>query len=239
MIIKDYYKILGLTPAATAEKIKATYRKLAFQYHPDKTFGDKNAEAKFQEVQEAYEILSNAARKINYDYEYNKQLQKHNGTVNHTKTTNGFAQPNMGRNNQNQPLRPQTFLRRIIEIRKAVESVKQKGKKINQEAVYNRLCELLSKNNIALLQGWSDAKINGQIIHHTLQCCRLLSYYYVELISIRLAKLAGTDNDTIEKVYSFTQQKKRWRSIENHKELITYSFLAILFVIILYLLISI
>lgn len=52
------YNILGLTSVATQEQIKKQYRRLALQYHPDKNFGDKKAEEKFKEIQEAYELLT-------------------------------------------------------------------------------------------------------------------------------------------------------------------------------------
>ncbi|KAI9318246.1 hypothetical protein BX666DRAFT_1936491 [Dichotomocladium elegans] len=64
---KDYYKILGLTKTATDSEIKKAYRKLALQYHPDKNDGDAKAEAKFKEVGEAYTILSDPQKKMQYD----------------------------------------------------------------------------------------------------------------------------------------------------------------------------
>ncbi|KAI9487968.1 hypothetical protein BDB00DRAFT_773427 [Zychaea mexicana] len=64
---KDYYKILGLTKSATDSEIKKAYRKLALQYHPDKNAGDVKAEAKFKEVGEAYDVLSDSQKKARYD----------------------------------------------------------------------------------------------------------------------------------------------------------------------------
>ncbi|KAI8149668.1 hypothetical protein BJV82DRAFT_129515 [Fennellomyces sp. T-0311] len=64
---KDYYKVLGLSKAATDSEIKKAYRKLALQYHPDKNDGDAKAEAKFKEVGEAYAILSDPQKKQRYD----------------------------------------------------------------------------------------------------------------------------------------------------------------------------
>lgn len=67
--IKDYYTVLGLSSSATAEDIKKAYRSLAFQYHPDRNKGDPVAEAKFKEVAEAYEVLSNPEK-----YQNNNQF---------------------------------------------------------------------------------------------------------------------------------------------------------------------
>jgi molecular chaperone DnaJ len=64
---RDYYEVLGLTKGAGEDEIKKAYRKLAKQYHPDMNPGDKAAEAKFKEVSEAYEVLSDPEKKQRYD----------------------------------------------------------------------------------------------------------------------------------------------------------------------------
>ena len=64
---KDYYKSLGVDKNATADDIKSAYRKLAKKYHPDANPGDKNAEAKFKEVSEAYAVLSDPQKRATYD----------------------------------------------------------------------------------------------------------------------------------------------------------------------------
>lgn len=64
---RDYYEILGVTKSASADEIKKAYRKVAMQYHPDRNPGDKAAEEKFKEAAEAYEVLSDADKKAQYD----------------------------------------------------------------------------------------------------------------------------------------------------------------------------
>lgn len=64
---RDYYEVLGLTKKASADEIKSAYRKLARQYHPDRNPGDKQAEANFKEVQEAYDVLSDATKRAQFD----------------------------------------------------------------------------------------------------------------------------------------------------------------------------
>jgi molecular chaperone DnaJ len=64
---KDYYEILGISKDADEKEIKAAFRKLAKQYHPDLNPNDKEAEAKFKEVNEAYEVLSDPDRRAKYD----------------------------------------------------------------------------------------------------------------------------------------------------------------------------
>ncbi len=67
MAKRDYYEVLGVTRSASADEIKKAYRKAAIQYHPDKNPGDKEAEDKFKEAAEAYDVLSNGDKKARYD----------------------------------------------------------------------------------------------------------------------------------------------------------------------------
>jgi DnaJ-class molecular chaperone len=67
MDYKDYYKVLGVTHGASAEEIKKAFRKLARKYHPDVNPGDKKAEERFKEINEAYEVLSDADKRKKYD----------------------------------------------------------------------------------------------------------------------------------------------------------------------------
>ena len=62
---RDFYEVLGLKKEASVDEIKKAFRKKAMKYHPDKNPGDKTAEEKFKEVNEAYGILSDADKKIN------------------------------------------------------------------------------------------------------------------------------------------------------------------------------
>lgn len=64
---KDYYKILGIEKEATAEQVKSAFRRVAAKYHPDRNPGDKDAEHKFKEAVEAYEVLSNPEKRKLYD----------------------------------------------------------------------------------------------------------------------------------------------------------------------------
>ena len=67
MDYKDYYKILGIARGASADEIKSAYRKLAMQYHPDRNPGDKQAEDRFKEINEAYQVLSDTQKRARYD----------------------------------------------------------------------------------------------------------------------------------------------------------------------------
>jgi curved DNA-binding protein len=67
MDYKDYYKILGVERKASVDDIRKAYRKLAMQFHPDKNPGDKKAEDKFKEINEAYQVLSDEQKRARYD----------------------------------------------------------------------------------------------------------------------------------------------------------------------------
>lgn len=67
MDYKDYYKTLGVDRKASTDEIRTAYRKLAMKYHPDKNPGDKKAEDKFKEINEAYQVLSDEQKRAHYD----------------------------------------------------------------------------------------------------------------------------------------------------------------------------
>ena len=64
---RDYYEVLGIKRDATVEQIRQAFRKLARKYHPDVNPGDRTAEDKFTEINEAYEVLSDAEKRKRYD----------------------------------------------------------------------------------------------------------------------------------------------------------------------------
>jgi len=78
--VKDYYKILNLSVNANNDEIKKAFRSLAKKYHPDRNKDDKEALRKFQEVNEAYEILSNEDSRKKYDNERSKNKETNKET---------------------------------------------------------------------------------------------------------------------------------------------------------------
>src|SRR5947199_1429823 len=67
MDFKDYYSSLGVAKTATDKEIKQAFRRLARKHHPDVNPGDKSAESKFKEINEAYEVLGDPAKRKKYD----------------------------------------------------------------------------------------------------------------------------------------------------------------------------
>jgi len=64
---RDYYEVLGVERGASEEELKKAYRRLAVQFHPDRNPGDKQAEERFKELNESYQVLSDAERRAQYD----------------------------------------------------------------------------------------------------------------------------------------------------------------------------
>ncbi len=85
----DYYDVLGVSKDASDDEIKKAYRKMAMKYHPDKNQGDKQAEEKFKEVSEAYEVLKDADKRSAYD-RYGHQAFQQGGMGN---SSGGFHDP--------------------------------------------------------------------------------------------------------------------------------------------------
>jgi molecular chaperone DnaJ len=86
---RDYYEILGVSKSAGTDEVKKAYRKVAMQFHPDRNPGDKAAEEKFKEAAEAYEILSDADKKAQYD------RYGHAGVAGHGRGGHGGGQGGM------------------------------------------------------------------------------------------------------------------------------------------------
>src|SRR2546430_8896833 len=94
MEYKDYYKILNVSRGASADEIKKAFRKLARKYHPDVNPGDKKAELRFKEINEAYEVLSDPDKRRKYDTlgpNWQEQFGPPSGAGRRTYTHGGLA----------------------------------------------------------------------------------------------------------------------------------------------------
>lgn len=88
--MKNYYEVLGISKTASADEIKKAYRNLAFKYHPDRNSGDKVAEEKFKEINEAYDVLSDEKKRADYD-SFGTSNPHYSGTNNSYNRNNDFT----------------------------------------------------------------------------------------------------------------------------------------------------
>lgn len=123
--MKDYYKILGVEESASTDDIKKAFRKLAREYHPDKTGGDKNKEKIFMEINEAYEILGNEESRKNYHNKGNNN--KNNPTQSNEKNySKGFDMNDFEKHFEN-----------FFGFSKEGEKVNKNSQKINTDNMFN------------------------------------------------------------------------------------------------------
>ena len=194
MLLKDYYKILEVGPAATYTDIKKSYRRLALQYHPDKNFGNQLYEAKFKEIKEAYEVLSDIKKRTEYNSKRNSYTEA-------------------GRKKTYNTVNSHTILHQVVEFRKKVAVLDPD--RMNKVALFQQILLLLSRNNVSILQQNHDAKVNKRVIEELLFCSRFLPYANVEKICFKLTELAGTDNAMYSRIYNFSKEvriRSYWNS---------------------------
>ena len=87
--VRNYYEMLGVNKNASSNEIKKAYRTLAIKYHPDRNLGNKAAEEKFKDINEAYEVLSDQTRRVQYDQSLNNRKPFKGGIGNFGRGNNG------------------------------------------------------------------------------------------------------------------------------------------------------
>jgi molecular chaperone DnaJ len=195
MSSKDYYRLLGVKPNATNDEIKKSYRRLALKYHPDKNPDDALAEATFKEVAEAYDILSDPKKRENYHY---KRFSTYDYKY-----------------HEEHAITPRSILSDAIKLQKLVE--KADPFRINRDALLFQLEQILSEDNLQLLQNENQTSINQQIVEALLPASKPLHYRYIEIIVHNLLMLAD-DNIYLEnKITDFLNRQKRSDKWKNYK----------------------
>ncbi len=198
MTTKDYYQELELPYTATGEDIRRAFRKLAFQFHPDKNDGDAVAEEKFKAIQEAYFILSDAQRRENY----------------HLKSRYPLI-------NRRTPAKPVTAFSILNQCRKLNDKIAEMDIfRMSQQALFEQIMLLVEDRNISIIQQSGDEKIALQITNELLKSSKPLAFSYVEQINTRLALLAGSNNEQISQIYHHTKTRRRISYWERYNGLV-------------------
>lgn len=188
MVLKDYYTILELSPSASPDEVKKAYRRLAHQYHPDKTGSDPYAAAQFAAIKEAYEILTNPVRKDHY-------LQQR-----------WYAQ-SMGKRAKQQILTPVLLLQQMLELEQYTRRLDEH--RMDKEGLYHYLCDILSDENIRLLNTFREAGINKQIVLLALRAGQLLPWHFIMDLTGRLQKIDTADQGTAGMIDRFIRHRKQ------------------------------
>ncbi|MBS1584110.1 MAG: J domain-containing protein [Bacteroidetes bacterium] len=169
MRIKDHYKTLGISPAATLQDIKKAYRKLAFQYHPDQNPDNAFAEANFKEIQEAYSILSHVGKRRQYDEE--RWL---------------MGMGNKAR--EQQAITPQWILaecRKLVHHMSAIDTYR-----MSHRSLRDYISLLLSDAHIGVLKNHNDTLADQAIIQEILTATHHMQYDYMLDVCERLIQIA-------------------------------------------------
>ncbi|MBK6384941.1 MAG: DnaJ domain-containing protein [Chitinophagaceae bacterium] len=188
MHLKDYYQLLELKPSATLPEIKKAYRKLALLYHPDKNQNDPYAAARFTAIKEAYEVLTNPAKKEYY-------LQQR------------WYEQSTGKRKTQDIITPVSVLKQSLELEKYVSGLDVF--RMDKQGLKDYILGLLPDSVIEQLKTFNEPETNSQIISIILRAMRPLPNLYIKDILIQLNKLAGEDEIARLVITGYTQKTRK------------------------------
>ena len=188
MHLKDYYRILELETSATQQEIKKAYRQLAHQYHPDKNPADAYAASQFTEIKEAYEVLTNPAKK-----EYYLQQRWYNQSI--------------GKRTMQKDITPVTVLKQALELERYVSQLDVF--RMDKEGLKEYVLDLIPDEIIERLHTFNESETNRQIISTFLRAINSLPDLYTTTISSQLKKLSTGDELSEQLLAAFVQKKER------------------------------
>lgn len=194
MEIKDHYHILELSPSATLPEIKKAYRRLALLYHPDKTSNDPYAVARFADIKEAYEVLSNPGRKELY-------LQQR------------WYQQSTGLKKTQDTLTPVYVLKQSLELERYVS--KLDVFRMDKQGLQEYIMDILSDSSIEKLNGFGEITTNGEISRILLDCLDPLPLGSILPVTQQLCKLKmGPGN--LEKISAYISKRRKLEKKESY-----------------------
>ena len=211
-MLKDYYQILQIEPHSTLAEIKQAFRRLALVYHPDKNPNDKYAEVQFNEIKEAYEVLTNPLRKENY-------LQQR------------WYNQSIGKRRTAEIITAVSILKLVLELEQYVSRLDVH--RMNKEGLADYIDDLLSTNSIEKLRQFNEPQINRQIITSTLSAMQPLPLKFIGKLSERLRTLAD-DETSLHRIKSFLKNRKRAFWWERYKVAVIILFTIIICLLIFF-----
>lgn len=194
--IKNYYAILQVEPSASIAEIKKAYRRLALQYHPDKNNNDTYSAAQFAEIKEAYEVLTDPAKK-----DYYLQQRWYNQSMGYRKTQ--------------EIVTPVSLLKQSLELEKYVS--KLDVFRMDKVQLQNYLLELLSDDTIDKINQFQEAATNKSIISVLLKTLQPLPAGMAEPVIHQLQKISGVSEQTKKQMQDYLSGHKQRDTIEKYK----------------------
>jgi len=210
VVLKDYYSILNIPVTATPNEIKQAYRKLVMIYHPDKNNNEPYSLQKFNEIKEAYEVLTNPRKKELYLQE--RWLSKASGKM----KVDGL-------------ITPPNILLKSLEVNKQIAFMDIY--RMDHENIANRINQLINEDVIERLHQCNEPDINETIIDCLLAAAKPISYQFSKTITQRLIQLAGSNAKKIQQIQSALDQKKKTERAAKYKLL--FIFLLVLLICLL------
>ena len=213
MALKDYYDILEVEPSATLPEIKRSFRKLAHQFHPDKNPADAYAAARFYEIKEAHEVLTNPSKKTYY-------LQQR--WYNHS----------TGNRKKQGPLTPENTLKQFLELERYVSTLDKF--RMDKQGLGNYLLELMSNETIATLQQFKEPEITIHIIRSILRVTDHITNNTRKHIVEQLNNLASENEVAEQLIQAYTIKANKKQQSEKYS-LLFITLLTIIICMLIYL----
>lgn len=188
MSFKNYYETLGVSPQASLDLIKKKFRELAKVYHPDTNANDEFAARHFTALQEAYETLSQPARRTKYDFEWKLHFPYANNK--HTREQTAFS-----------------LLDDSIRLNKKIAAMDRY--RMNKDAVFLWINDILSEANLNILLKDVDRVVNQQLISQLISASSVLPFRYIIPIATSLRRIAGDSTTDLQLIEDFVE-KNRW-----------------------------
>lgn len=192
MPFKNYYAILGVAPNASETDIKKKFRKLALQYHPDRNAGNEFAVMHYREIQEAYDILSDTAKR----YQYNREWQLHHPGVN----IEAYEE-----------VSPEAILKNCQQLQRQLRGMDPF--RVNQRIILSQLHKILQPENIGLLRFHNEMPVNRQIVELLLEVNAVLPKTSRNYVVEQLRQIASGDERLlalIEQEEKIVQRRHAW-----------------------------
>ena len=210
---KDYYSILQLPPSATLPEIKQAFRKLAMTWHPDKNPNDVYAKTQFEEIKEAYEVLTNPMKKDLY-------LQER------------WYDQSLGRKRTAVTITPVNILKLVLELERYVSRLDPL--RMNKAGLSGYVDELLSDATIEKIKTFNEPAVNRQVITTILAALKALPANFTTSIIKRLRSLAANDAPSLQRIDEFVAQQRK-NFLWNRYKILLLIFLTILICILIFL----